>query len=240
MRFQNLFRFPESPALASRWFRQLAAIDLALVAVFLILRLMQGIDLVPRVPPLLDIFSDTGLPERFNHVKWAAISVLLLLTFLRLRVPLLLSMSALFALILADDALRLHEMGSDRLALLWPDMPTLGMTRGEAGEIAVWLALGLVTVPMIAWGVLTTPRMWWSRLRWPLVGFAGIVFFAIGMDVAQQPLWFVENQAVFYWGKMILGLIEDTGESIFGSLTVGYAVAIWHFYGHAPAGAPAE
>ncbi|MDH2328637.1 hypothetical protein QCN27_17435 [Cereibacter sp. SYSU M97828] len=241
-RIVDLFRFPDAPRLVSRWFWTLALIDLALVALFLALRLMQGFDMIPRIPPRLDIFSDTGLPERFNHAKWAGIAFLLLLTFHRLRVPALLAMSVLFLLILADDSMRLHERGSEALAILWPNMPTFGMTRAEAGEVTTWSLLGAVVVPILAWGFLSTPRDWWPRIRWPMLGFAGILFFAIGMDVAQQPLWFIDNQAIFYWGKLGLGLIEDTGEAVFGSLTLAYCIGLWHLHARAsePVHAPAE
>lgn len=225
--FTSLFRFPEHPDLVSRWFIALAAIDLTLVAIFLSLRLLQGVDLLAAVPWHFDIFHDSGLPERFNHVKWAAISLLMLLVFLRSRVAGFLSMALVFAVIFADDAMRLHETGSARINALWPGMPKFGMTAAEAGEVAIWALLGTVVVPVIVWGLLRTPRGWWGQMRWPLTGFAGLLFFAIGMDVAQQPLWHLENKALFYWGKTGLGLVEDTGEAIFGSLTLAYAVALW-------------
>lgn len=241
-RVVDLFRFPDAPRLVSHWFWALVAVDLALVALFIALRLMQGFDMIPRMPPRFDIFSDTGLPERFNHAKWAGISFLLLLTFHRLRVPALLAMSLLFTFILADDSLRLHERGSDALATLWPGMPTLGMTQAEAGEVATWALLGAIIVPVLIWGFLSTPRDWWPRVRWPMLGFAGVLFFAIGMDVAQQPFWFVDNQAIFYWGKTGLGLIEDTGEAVFGSLTLAYCIGLWHLHARMsePSHAPAE
>lgn len=228
--------------IVTRWVFWLVLIDLALAGIFVALRGMQSLDLATRVPQLWDIMHDESLAERFNHLKWAAIVLLLLTLWHRLRVPGLLAMAALFTVVMADDALRLHERMGETLALRWPAMPTLGLTPSGMGELVAWALLGLITAPALIWGLVTTPRIWWRRLSAPLLGFAGVLFFAIGVDMVQQPLWHLENKAVFYWGKLALGTIEDTGEAVFASLTLAYTLALWHAHARAPSvlHAPAE
>lgn len=218
---------PLSVGRSIRLFWLLVAIDLAFPAIFLGLRFLQGIDMIAAVPRPFDIFSDAGLAERFNHAKWAGIAALMLALHFATRIPAFLAMAALFVAILADDAFRIHEQGSETLAHLWPDMPRLGMTAAEAGEVATWAALGLVLVPILLLGLLRTPRVWWPVVARPMAGFAGILAFAVGLDVAQQPLWHQSSGAVLYWGKMGMGLIEDTGEAVCGSLTLCMTADIW-------------
>lgn len=232
-----MFRFPKTP----HWFLWLAAIDLALVAVFVAMRLLQGLDVIPKMPQIWDIMHDEGMAERFNHLKWAAIVMLLLATWHRLRVPALLAMAIMFTVVMADDALRLHERMGETLAARWPT-PVFGLTPSGTGELATWALMGLITLPALIWGLVRTPQAWRARLWPPVLGFAGVLVFAVGVDMAQQPLWHLENKALFYWSKTAFGIVEDTGEAVFASLTLAYTAMIWHAHARttAPLHAPAE
>ncbi|KKK82121.1 hypothetical protein LCGC14_2806550, partial [marine sediment metagenome] len=81
------------PAFDHRWLMPLLVIDAALILVHAV----AGY-LMPTIPPLLNIARDFSLGEIFGYFKWMAIVAILLLCFARTRLPVLLAMAAVFAL----------------------------------------------------------------------------------------------------------------------------------------------
>lgn len=205
----------------------MVTLDLALVAIHVGLRALVIVDAIPSVPPILSTFGDIGLAERFNHGKWILVIVMMVLTFSRTQAPLFLSIAVVFGLIFADDVFQVHEGGSAMIQAAWPAMPTFGMLPGQAGELLVWLALGAVTLPIIAWGLVRTERLWWTLAAGIGVGFAGLILFAVIFDTMQEPLHHIGHPSLRYWLLYLAGLIESAGESLFASLTAASAIGIW-------------
>ena len=225
---QRFLTLMPAPAVFRKFFVAMLAADLAFVLLHIALRGFEAAEVIHEVPPLLSVFGDVGLAERFNHAKWVLIVILMAVLFHRLRVPVFLAFSAIFLLILADDALRLHERGSVLVNAHWPHMPTFGMSSAEMGEVVVWAALGLLTVPVILWGMLATERRWWPQAGLILAGLAGLVFFGVVFDMMQEPLHHIETPGVAYWLLQLAGLVESAGESFFASFTAASAIAIHH------------
>lgn len=221
------------PALAvfKKFFIAMLAIDFAFVLVHIVLRGLEAAEVIEAVPPLLSVFGDIGLAERFNHMKWLVIVVLMLILFYRLRVPVFLAFAAIFTLIFADDALRLHERGSVLINAYWPNLPTFGMSSAEMGELVIWAALGVIVVPIILWGMFATDRRWWPNALLILTGLGGLVFFAIGVDVMQEPLHHIQTPGVAYWLLQVTGVVESAGESFFATFTTASVIAIYNALG---------
>jgi hypothetical protein len=225
---QRFLALMPAPAVFWKFLLSMLAIDFAFLLLHILLRGLEAAEIIEEVPPLLSVFGDVGLAERFNHAKWILIIVLMAVLFRRLRVPIFLAFSAIFVLILADDALRLHERGSVVVNAQWPTMPTFGMSSAEMGEVVVWAVLGLITVPIILWGMLATRREWWPYAGLILAGLSGLVFFGVVFDMMQEPLHYIETPGISYWLLQLAGLIESAGESFFASFTTASAIAIYY------------
>lgn len=241
-RARDYLSSPPGPAVVRGWLTGLVAVDLALILFHLGWRGLQGFDLLGPIPPSLSIFGDVGLAERFNHLKWLILAGFLAMIWWRTGAAVFLVLGGVFALVLADDAFTLHERGSAWLQSAWPAMPSFGMSKAEAGEVAIWAGFGLVILPAIAYGLWTTGRIWWPVAGYVLAAFAGVVFFAVVFDVMQEPLHHIAHPGWRYWLLYAASVIECAGEALFASLALAYGAGIHSVYGRAaaPAVNPAE
>lgn len=228
---QRLFNLAPAPEVLRKFLIVLLPVDLAFLLLHIVLRGFEAAEVIEKVPPLLSVFGDVGLAERFNHAKWILIVILMVALFRRLRVAAFLAFAVIFLLILADDALRLHERGSVVVNTFWPTMPTFGMSKGEMGEVVIWAALGVVAVPVILWGLLATERRWWRHAAIMLAGLSGLVFFGVVFDIMQEPLHYIQTPGVTYWLLQLAGLVESAGESFFASFAAASAIAIFYACG---------
>ncbi|MBL4767572.1 MAG: hypothetical protein JKY94_07630 [Rhodobacteraceae bacterium] len=175
-----------------------------------------------KIPTLLNIAFDYSLGEFFGYAKWAAIIVLLWIVSRRTGNPALLACAALFAVMLADDSLRIHE----QLGEVAVNAEVVGTAswanRQSLGEIAVWAALALLLFPVVLFGFVKSTRQQWV----PALRFLGLIclFVVFGgvIDALHQPV------ANLPFGPQLADLVEDGGEMIVGSLIVAHAVALWH------------
>lgn len=175
-----------------------------------------------KIPTLLNIAFDNSLGEFFNYAKWATIIVLLWFVSRRTGNPALLACAALFAVMLADDSLQIHErLGEVAVnaeavgAASWANAQTLG-------EIAVWAVLAALLLPVMLYGFVKSTRAQWI----PALRFLGLiclfVFFGGVIDALHQPV------ANIPYGPQLADLVEDGGEMIVASMIVAHAVALWH------------
>lgn len=175
-----------------------------------------------KIPTLLNIAFDHSLGEFFTYAKWAAIIVLLWIVSRRTGNPALLACAALFAVMLADDSLQIHE----RLGEVAVNAEAVGeaswANRQTLGEIAVWAVLGMLLFPVVLFGFVKSTRAQWG----PALRFLGLiclfVLFGGVIDALHQPV------AHLPFGPQLADLIEDGGEMIVASMIVAHAVALWH------------
>lgn len=230
---------PPSRGTVWKVFLGLATIDLTLIIVHGIALIAQFMDLIPAVPWALSTFGDDSPAERLNHLKWFAVICALAATYRHSRAPIFLSLAAIFALVLADDALRLHEVGGAALRDYWPGMPRFGLPEHQAYEIAIWMLLGGIVLPLAMVGILRTDRKWV-----PVAGFIGLGFLAavlagIGLDTAQVLYQDLAPGTVRNAVNAMGGLIECLGEALAATLTAAYAIGIWLTCGRGATKAPA-
>jgi len=174
-----------------------------------------------QIPVLLNIAFDYSLGEFFGYAKWLAIIVMLLIVGRRTDNPALLACAVIFAVMLADDSLQIHEMLGE-LAVNADRVGDTGWATGQTvGEVAVWIVMAGLLLPVIVIGFLRSKRAHWpSAMRFlGLIGlfavFGGLVD-ALHQPVAQLP-----------FGPQLADLVEDGGEMIVASLIVAHAVALW-------------
>jgi hypothetical protein len=81
---------------------------LALDAVVIGLHIATGV-LMPRIPEVLNITTEFGLAESIGYAKWLAIVAVLLMAWSISGCRVLFPFAVIFAVMLADDMLQLHE-----------------------------------------------------------------------------------------------------------------------------------
>jgi hypothetical protein len=159
-------------------------------------------------------------------LKWAVIVIALAWMAVRDRWLPPLLWAVVFVMILLDDSLQLHEwIGheiSDKSGL-----PSNSLLYGDdLGEILVFVVMGLVAAALTA--TLFTQKGAAVRvisLRFSLI-MVGLGFFGVGVDAVHQMVaHLVENTTLASLLPQILGLIEDGGEMIVGSIAVAITLA---------------
>ena len=203
----------------------LVLVDLVLIA----LHIVAGATM-DKIPALLNIAFDFSLGEIFTYGKWAVIVVLLWSVSRRSGNPALMSCAVLFAVMLADDSLQIHE----RFGEMAVSSETVGGTswaQAQAiGEILVWGILAVLLLPVVVYGFVKSTREQWR----PALQFLGLialfVLFGGVVDALHQPV------ANLPFGPQLADLVEDGGEMIVASMIVAHAVALWLATPGKPAG----
>lgn len=168
---------------------------------------------------LLSIEADNGYGELFQYLKFLWLALLLARLAWRRRAVGYLAWSLLFAYLLLDDMLRLHE---DLGAALAEDLglrPWLGLRAKDLGELAVTaIAALLLLAPLsLAWlrGGAAFRALSRSLAR-RLLLLAG---FGVLLDLLASAL-----HPVGGW-RLLLGTLEDGGEMVAASLLLARAFA---------------
>ncbi|RZU34458.1 hypothetical protein [Blastococcus saxobsidens] len=197
----------------------LVAVDLALVVTSVVRLVTAGPD--DGDPWLLE--TDRGVAEFAGYAQQAAL-VVLLLALCRLTGHLVwVAYALVFLGALADDYLRLHESKGAWLAeqlsqdLWFPADGFLGLRANDLGEMIVWGLLGVV--PILAAILLHRRSDGWNRRA--SLGMAALlgayVFFGAVLD--QVHVLFLGS-----WLGDVVGTLEDGGELLVLSASVGYVV----------------
>jgi hypothetical protein len=113
--------------------------------VFLGLHVHASLQAAPD--PLFLLDTDGGHAERFQYAKEAGTVILLGLVCLRTRQIVFGVWTVLFAYLLCDDALRIHEELGEAIARTWHYVPAWGLNRQALGELTL---AGLVGVALLA------------------------------------------------------------------------------------------
>lgn len=199
------------------------AIDLAFILAHAATVLLQYFDATqsPLVQNhVLTVSREGGPAEIFNYVQTAACALLLGSLFARTRARVYALWAFVFALVVADDALGIHERGGGLLAASLRLSAPAGLRMQDVGEIAVWSAMGLVVAGVWLWAR-RAPGSQADRARGRLLGlaFALLVAFAFGVDVLHSAVhpdrWYLEHA---------FAIAEDGGEML--ALGIAFALAI--------------
>lgn len=203
-----------------RPFLALAAVD----AVFIALSLLRSVlDETAYAPLLQDerlyVAHDGGYAEWFQYAKAGFCALVLLRLFARDRSLTLLGWALVFAFVLADDALSLHEAFGDALLASASLPAVLGLSGRLYAEPLFWALVGVPLAGLVGVGYRRDPstRPLTRRL---LLLFAALFFFAGALDALHAAL--EADYAAARYAVFVTTLLEDGGEMLVLSLTVAY------------------
>ena len=209
----------------------LLAIDAALTLGHVGGLVAQAAGWIAEVPGWLSTFGDTSPAERVNHTKWAAVIGFLALVWHRTRAPVFLALAIVFAIVLADDALRIHEqLGPKIRGKLGLEGTIGGIKVGQLGELAVWAALACIILPLLMFGYRRSADKWRVAAIFPILGFSAAVFAGVGLDTVQEAVRLIAHEAAAAAVLLTLQLAECFGESAAASLTAAFSFGLWREY----------
>ena len=159
--------------------------------------------------------KDWSLAESYQYLKFLWCFILLVCIAQRRRSLLYLSWLPLFAFLLADDGLRIHEqIGNIVSSSSLEFQPPIGLRRQDIGELIGSVAFGLPLLLLPAYGFFKAD----SKVRGEFLAIASLIlslaFFGIIVDMAHEALEKDFNKQ--------LAFIEDGGEMLSASLMLGY------------------
>jgi len=205
-----------------RWLLALLAGNLLLVALhsahFVCLR--YGLEAWPR-DPAFSLAANFGFAQLFNSMQTVLLIGLLSRLAARTREALYLTLSAVFVIVLLDDALALNQVLGEFLAsaLGLVDRPRL-----EAQSLAEMMVYGLLAVPLLAAlaaAYLRARPAHRAAGRGFLFLLALLTFFATVMDLVH--LAFIKS---FSGSRLLLEVAEEGGEMLTLSLALLLALTL--------------
>ncbi len=166
---------------------------------------------------------DRGYAEIFQYTKFLWGAALLAGVALRERQVTYLGWSLVFAFMLLDDSLRLHEEAGTALAQAGFVGSVMGLDPRAVGQVAFVGLVGAVLLALLGGGYALSRGAARQRLRRAsvplLVLVGGIGFCGVFVDLIHG--LFPEG-----WFETLLHLVEDGGEMAFMSLCLAYIWAL--------------
>lgn len=161
---------------------------------------------------------DRGVAEFYQYIKYIWVVLLLTLLAYRSRQYSFLFWCPVFIYLLIDDAVGVHESVGAAIAHRLEMEPLFGLRLQDYGELLVSAGAGfIVLTPVVLAMIKGTPQFRKASLDFIcLIGL--LAFFGVFVDMLHIAL------PVERVGKFVLGIIEDGGEMISGSLLVAYAL----------------
>lgn len=175
---------------------------------------------------LLSVSKDGGYAEYFQYAKLAAIIVLLYLAAKAKRSALIGGWGIIFFILLADDALQIHERGGSMLAD-WLSIPAMYHLRSvDYGELMVFALWGLTAIAILT----VTSRIDQSPIarqvsKGLLLLLLGLAFFGGFFDMLHIAV--ANNWELSGTGHRLFDAIEDGGEMVVVSLMLAFVYRIY-------------
>lgn len=165
---------------------------------------------------LFSITKDRSYPEIYQYLKWFWIIILLAYISILMRSFSYIAWSLVFIYFICDDALSIHEIVGKYLAGQLTFTPPLGLRLQDIGELAVTATAGTILLPIVVLAYFRGTEAFKKMSRDMLLLILALVFFGVFVDmlhISIQLGWKV---------SFILGVIEDGGEMLVGSLILWY------------------
>ena len=168
------------------------------------------------------VTQEGGIPEIFNYFKLCLVSVVLMLIYLRSRIPIYLILALIFTYALLDDAFTLHERLSLDLAeaLVLPDM----WEQSTYAQPLYFAIVATLLIPMLLGGWINANSTHRRLSLAMIASLCVLAFFAVFVD-------FVHSLVSDYSriADKALALVEDGGEMLAVTLSCWVALSI-HSY----------
>lgn len=126
----------------------------------------------------------------------------------------------LFAYLLFDDALQIHEQIGSMLAARLDFLPQTRLRVQDYGELAVSAIVATLLLGPLAWAYWRSTPAYRTISRNLLLLVCALIFFGIGVDMAH--IAFNSGPTV----KFLLGMIEDGGEMLSVSMIAWYSFSL--------------
>ncbi len=200
-------------------------IDLAFIGVHVVWMLFRFFLDASHVPRLWDLGVDGAFPEMYNYIKWMFIICALLFAYVRTKSPMLLCFSIVFLIVLIDDWGQLHEQGGDMIAPYLGFERIVGLKASAIGELFTFALLGIGVVALLACANTLCSEKYKPLNSYFLIVLAGLIFTAVVVDTIHSLSFFKAENVFAKFANGALGVFEDGGEMIFGSIGCGGAIA---------------
>lgn len=191
----------------------LALVDVGFIVLHVIVRLLE----IPS-DSVLYIDRDGGYGETFQYVKEGLIATVLMTVYLRTRQTVFVGWTAMFAYLLADDALEIHETVGLWLGDFLRLPSVFGLQADDLGELIFAAGVGgvFLLILIVGYRYADPTARQVSHLLGVLVLL--LAFVGVGVDVLHSA---ATNGHVRYVA-FTLDMIEDGGEMLVMSLIVSY------------------
>lgn len=181
---------------------------------------------IEKVPVWLKITEDLEPPEDFNYMKWLVIAVALCWLSIRDRWLAPILWACVFAMILLDDSLQIHEhLGA--LISGWLHLPEDMMVYGrDIGELIVFGLMGSIALSVVLFLFTRKDALTQTMNRRYLLIVLALGFLGVGLDAAHSVISELSGSSfVATLVQQVFGMIEDGGEMLVGSLAVALTLA---------------
>ncbi|WP_332773410.1 hypothetical protein [Phenylobacterium sp.] len=194
---------------------------LAHISTVLLAKSVPGISWIGN--DVLRLDRDRSVAEFYNYLQALITVVLLARAFVLSRQGVFLAWALIFAFIVLDDAMLIHERVGGLLAakLALPALP--GLRLRDVGELIVWGVAAALLLPVLIWGFRSSTRQAAGYGVLLTFIFAVLVFFGAGMDMV--------HIVVAPWSRLAgaaLAVAEDGGEMLALALACSYALLLDH------------
>lgn len=187
---------------------------------------LVGVHTLHKLSPLFadaafGLDTEWGFAELFQYAKFAALVLMLGAVWARTRETIYGTWMLLFAYMLGDDALQVHERIGALIAGDWQFRPAVGLRPQDFGELAVSAVFGLALASLIALMYGRSGRLARTDTRTLVRLIAALGFFGVGMDMAHE----IVDGSIRYLGGFV-GIIEDGGEMVVASVLCWYVATL--------------
>jgi len=162
------------------------------------------------------IGSDNSYAEMFGYAKSLAVVALLISTYRLSRKWMYSIWAGVFAYVMLDDALLIHERLGRAVA-----GPSSSDWAWDMGQLAVWILVGLILLVITVGSLVRSSGQDRTNGVLLLVALLALGFFAVAVDLAH-----VIFRASFPGAHQLFTVIEEGGEQVVLSLAVALAVLI--------------
>jgi hypothetical protein len=196
----------------------LIAVDIGFIAIYSLHEIYIALyhDNVARLGSRWRVGADRSYAEMFGYVKLASLVVLLLATYGRSKNRMYLIWAGVFAYVLLDDALLIHE-GLGHMAA----GPSGSRWAWDMGQLVVWILVGMILLAISIGALVRSSgqdRTNGILLLWTLLALG---FFAVAVDLVHAIV-----RSWFRGADLLFTVIEEGGEQLVLSLAVAVALLI--------------
>lgn len=184
---------------------------------------------VARGIPVSDMWfvtKDGSFGEIYNYVKYAIIALYMVMAYKMGRTPFYIAYGLAFIVILADDALQLHERGGAALVWLFDLGDVSGLRPAIFTSVIIQAALSLAILVILVVGYRASGTRG-RQIAWVLLApLFGLAVSATLVDFVGAAFEVMPHGRARWLLIAGMGLVEDGGEMIFASISAALAILL--------------